>query len=60
MKNLLTQPSSKVKLNVGGINFETTTQTLSNVPDTILALMFGSKINLNMDESGSLFIDRDG
>jgi hypothetical protein len=58
------QPSSEeqFKLNVGGVRFDTSRTTLTKVPESMLATMFGSRLDmLRRDpEDGSVFLDRDG
>jgi hypothetical protein len=50
-----------VKLNVGGVYFESSVKTLTRVPDSMLGLMFGRcDIMLQTDSDGSIFIDRSG
>jgi hypothetical protein len=57
-------PSSeeRFKLNVGGVRFDTSRTTLTKVPESILAAMFGARVDmLRRDpEDGSVFLDRDG
>ena len=50
---------SVVKLNVGGMRFSTTIDTLMK-GDTMLSAMFSGRIPLKRDDDGSVFIDRDG
>lgn len=52
--------SSTVKLNVGGEIFETSLQTLTKDPNSMLAVMFSGKFNMKPTEDGTFFIDRDG
>jgi hypothetical protein len=58
------QPSSEdhFKLNVGGVRYDTSRTTLTSVPESMLATMFGARLDmLRRDpEDGSIFIDRDG
>jgi hypothetical protein len=58
------QPSSeeRFKLNVGGMRYDTSRTTLTKVPESMLATMFGARIDmLRRDpEDGSIFLDRDG
>lgn len=51
---------SRVKLNVGGVRYETTVGTLRNQPDSMLSAMFSGQFGLQQDPDGSIFIDRDG
>ncbi len=54
--------SDRVILNVGGRRFETTIQTLTTFPNTVLGKMFssGNRALLRADADGSYFFDRDG
>ena len=52
--------SSIVKLNVGGIHFTTSLQTLTRDPNSMLAAMFSGRHEVETTEDGSFFIDRDG
>ncbi|CAH3194605.1 unnamed protein product [Porites evermanni] len=54
------QLSNKVKLNVGGVLFTTTVQTLTKDPDSMLAAMFSGRFPMKPTEDGTFFIDRDG
>ncbi|KAM1494412.1 hypothetical protein TB2_028516 [Malus domestica] len=54
-------PSSVVRLDVGGKIFRTTIGTFTNCePHSRLAAMFSGRHNLQQDENGAVFIDRDG
>ena len=53
------QADSFVKLNVGGMRFSTTIDTLMK-GDTMLSAMFSGRMPLKRDDDGSVFIDRDG
>eukprot|EP01027_Heterolobosea_sp_BB2_P009921 GEZU01014604.1.p1 GENE.GEZU01014604.1~~GEZU01014604.1.p1 ORF type:complete len:207 (-),score=47.40 GEZU01014604.1:104-724(-) len=50
----------KLKLNVGGTRFETTLTTLTSDTESMLAAMFSGRYNMEPDEDGEYFIDRDG
>ncbi|KAJ1627309.1 BTB/POZ protein [Pavlovales sp. CCMP2436] len=52
----------RVKLNVGGMLFETSLSTLQYFPDSMLGTMFSGRegIEVPTDEQGYVFIDRDG
>jgi len=52
----------RIKLNVGGMKFETTLSTLARYPDSMLGTMFSGRegIEVPVDEEGYVFIDRDG
>ena len=49
-----------MKLNVGGKHFTTSLQTLATDPNSMLAAMFSSRLEVQTTEDGSFFIDRDG
>lgn len=52
---------SIVKLNVGGVRYQTTTATLNRFPDSMLARMIQQKNEAQIIEEGrEIFIDRDG
>ena len=52
---------SKVKLNIGGIRYETSVTTLVKDGQSMLAAMFSGLYPLSPDpDDGSIFIDRDG
>ena len=51
---------ARIKIDVGGTHFTTTSATLTRFPDTMLGAMFSGRHNLVIDESGHYFIDRDG
>ncbi|XP_068310245.1 FH protein interacting protein FIP2-like [Pyrus communis] len=54
-------PTSVVRLDVGGKIFRTTVSTFTNrEPHSRLAAMFSGRHNLQQDENGAVFIDRDG
>jgi hypothetical protein len=52
----------RFKLNVGGVRYDTSRATLTKVPESMLAIMFGARLDmLRRDpEDGSIFLDRDG
>jgi hypothetical protein len=53
--------TERIKLNVGGKRFETTQETLTKYPDTLLGTMFGKNYNMmHRDTDDHYFIDRDG
>lgn len=56
------ETSSVVRLNVGGMMFATTVDTLTQRDtDSMLAVMFSGRHRLHMDsKKGAVFIDRDG
>lgn len=50
-----------VKLNIGGIRYETSVATLAKDGESMLAAMFSGLYGLSPDpDDGSIFIDRDG
>jgi len=59
MESIKTTESQWVKLNVGGIKFNTTMNTLLK-GDTMLSKMFSSPLHKTRDENGYILIDRDG
>lgn len=54
--------SKTVDLNVGGVNYTTSLDTLRSVKDGLLATLFkdDGKVDLPKDNDGRYFIDRDG
>ena len=62
MTRAMPSPDAHVKLNIGGVRFETSRATLTSVPDSMLGRMFGRcDLMLQLDpEDGSVFIDRNG
>eukprot|EP01116_Phalansterium_solitarium_P011655 TRINITY_DN273_c1_g1_i1.p1 TRINITY_DN273_c1_g1~~TRINITY_DN273_c1_g1_i1.p1 ORF type:complete len:527 (-),score=173.97 TRINITY_DN273_c1_g1_i1:32-1612(-) len=48
------------KLNVGGVHYVTTRSTLSKYPDSMLGALFSGRFQLQLDDEGRVFIDRDG
>jgi len=51
---------NKVRLDVGGNIYTTSTQTLRRYPNSLLAVMFSGRHELKPEPDGSYFIDRDG
>mmetsp|Transcript_13285 Transcript_13285/g.17741 ORF Transcript_13285/g.17741 Transcript_13285/m.17741 type:complete len:331 (-) Transcript_13285:22-1014(-) len=49
-----------IKLNVGGMRFDTSLTTLTSIPGSMLASMFSGRHGLPEMDDGSIFIDRDG
>ena len=49
-----------VKLDIGGVKFKTTKQTLKKYPDSMLAKMFSSDIVPQVDSEGYIFLDANG
>lgn len=59
----LTPPVAEhVKLNVGGVRYETTLTTLRRCPTSMLAAMFSGRegVSVPVDADGYVFIDRNG
>tara|TARA_X000000368_G_scaffold310730_1_gene248612 strand:- start:141 stop:674 length:534 start_codon:yes stop_codon:yes gene_type:complete len=51
----------RVKLNVGGVKYETTLTTLTaDGDDSMLGSMFSGRHELHPNDEGEIFIDRDG
>eukprot|EP01084_Bolivina_argentea_P300684 518549_1 len=60
-RNNAIDSSCIIKLNIGGVNFMTTKQTLLNVKDSYFTARFGGKFAMGPQlQDGSYFIDRDG
>jgi len=51
---------SSIKLNVGGNVYETSLETLTKHPESLLAEMFSTRFNLKQGSDGCYFVDRDG
>ena len=51
---------SAIKLNVGGNIYQTSLETLTKHPGSLLADMFSGCFNLKLGDDGCYFIDRDG
>ena len=54
------QNSNYVRLNVGGVYFETTKTTLLTEPDSIFHALLSERFPLTFDDQGRVFLDRDG
>jgi len=48
----------RIVLNIGGTKFTTSRRTLTNIPDSMLSIMFSGRHPLTPDSDGSYFIDR--
>ncbi len=48
-----------MKLNIGGSYFETSVETLTCEPGSMLEAMFSGRFAIEKDEDGASFIDRD-
>jgi len=51
--------SEIVRLNVGGVRFSTSRETLTWIPDQFFSSMLSGRISTLKDEEGAIFIDRD-
>mmetsp|Transcript_46136 Transcript_46136/g.78513 ORF Transcript_46136/g.78513 Transcript_46136/m.78513 type:complete len:362 (-) Transcript_46136:201-1286(-) len=51
---------TKIKLDVGGTGYSTSRTTLTSLPGTMLEAMFSGRHALEEDETGRIFIDRNG
>ena len=51
---------SSIKLNVGGNVYQTSLETLTKHPESLLAEMFSASFNLKQSDDGCYFVDRDG
>ena len=61
VEGALNKFKGRVKLNVGGVKYETTLTTLTaDGDDSVLGSMFSGRHELHPDEDGEVFIDRDG
>lgn len=60
MKKVQNFQSSKILLDVGGIPYTTSIETLTKHDGSMLALMFSGKFALETSSDGRVFIDRDG
>jgi hypothetical protein len=49
----------KIKLNVGGVVFTTTIDTMASEKDTFFSAMFSGRFLMEPDDEGEYFIDRD-
>mmetsp|Transcript_4844 Transcript_4844/g.5247 ORF Transcript_4844/g.5247 Transcript_4844/m.5247 type:complete len:278 (+) Transcript_4844:61-894(+) len=54
------EPCEVVTLNVGGVLYQTTTDTLCSIPGTMLEAMFSGRHAIYKDKEGHYFLDRDG
>jgi len=52
--------SNRVLLDIGGSLFSTTTETLTKIPDSMIARMFSGRFPIHVNDDGRIFIDRDG
>lgn len=49
-----------IELNVGGVFYTASLETLTSQPDSRLAAIFSSRENVIRDTKGRIFLDRDG
>ncbi len=54
------ESKGKITLDVGGKLYTTSLSTLCSDPKSMLAAMFSGRFELNQDEKGAVFLDRDG
>lgn len=59
-QELRVRAGTRVKLDVGGVFFTTSVTTLLSHPESMLAAMFSGRHELETDDEGRVFIDRDG
>jgi len=50
----------RVKLDVGGIHYSSTFESLTTIPDSLLAKIVRGEVPTERDQHGRIFIDRDG
>jgi N-acetylneuraminic acid mutarotase len=60
MQELQDVQNSQVTLDVGGHLFKTSISTLRKTPGSMLDAMFSGRYQVNSEDDGSVFIDRDG
>lgn len=53
-----TVPQKRIKLNVGGQYFSTSTENLTREANTFFSVLLSGRWELKLDEDGALFIDR--
>jgi len=53
-------PKGRIVLDVGGCLFSTTFETLTKIPDSYLEKMFSGRFPIQVNEDGTVFVDRDG
>ena len=51
---------NRIKLDVGGSRYTTSLTTLTTFPESMIGVMFSGRHELQLDEDGYYFIDRDG
>jgi hypothetical protein len=54
------ESKGKIVLDVGGKLYTTSLTTLCADPNSMLAAMFSGRFELDQDEKGVIFLDRDG
>jgi len=60
IRNPQVSTGEPISINVGGVLYTTSVQTVMKYPDSMLGRMFGGPIPTATDGGGSFFIDRDG
>ena len=60
MSEMNTICETRIKLDIGGHVYTTSTLTLTRDPQSMLAAMFSGRHSVKKEEDGSYFIDRDG
>ncbi|KAL5005446.1 hypothetical protein ScPMuIL_018902 [Solemya velum] len=60
MNNIEQKLPAVIELNVGGVHYTTTLNTLTKYDDTMLASLFSGKFHVATDQGGRYFIDSDG
>jgi len=50
----------RIMLDVGGLHFSSTIETLTTIPDSVLGRMFSGRFPIQFTKDGRVFIDRDG
>lgn len=60
IRKMLQDHQTVVRLNVGGTYHTTSKTTLTRYPDSQLGAMFSRSVPPTLDETGAIFIDRDG
>ncbi len=55
-----TPPQEQVLLDIGGVHYSTSLQTLTNYPQSMLGAMFSGRHTIIKNDQGRYFLDRDG
>jgi hypothetical protein len=53
-------PEGHIELNIGGVHFETSVQTLRRIPNTFFDAYFSGRYAQDVCGDGSIFVDRNG